>query len=284
MIACIHLSLFGSAFAQKPETTQRQDVTVTLPLLALSHDGKPLTDLNQNELELYEGKEERPIESMSRNPEAPAKIGFLVDVSNSVAGSLRALKWQNDPDPAGELLRIGDVAFVATFTQSHTLLCPLTSDLEQVKTALHTAFTAPLPTGVTALSDAIFWASSEELSAQSDHKALIVLSDMGDNRSQHTWLEAIAPAQRFGIAIYPISLREIDSTGHMPAISIAGKTGGAHFTVYKLDDLKKAFRNIRTDIDNTYTLEYRSNSTGPSHIKLRCTRKGVNITAPDQIY
>ncbi len=90
IIVCVYLSLSGAALAQAPVTTQRQDGIANLPVLVLDRDGKPLTDLNQNELELYEGKEERPIESISRTPEVPAKIGFLIDISNSAVGSLHA--------------------------------------------------------------------------------------------------------------------------------------------------------------------------------------------------
>jgi len=282
LVVCAHLSIPCTAIGQVPQTTQRQEIIATLPVLVLGHDGKPLTDLDQNELELYEGKEKRPIESMSRTPESPAEIGFLIDISKSSLGPLHTLKWQRDADPLGELLLTGDRAFVATFTQSGTLMCPLTSDLGQVKASFHTVFTARFPTGLTSLFDAIFWASSEQFSTPSGHKALIIISDMEDNTSQHTLTEALATAQRSGIVIYPISLQVTNPYGDRVAKSIAGKIGGAPDTDYTMNDLKKTFRNIRSNIENTYVVAYKSNSTVPSPVKIRCTRKGARVTAPDE--
>lgn len=280
MILCVYLFPFGASLAQTPGTTQPQYGIITLHVLVVGHDGMPLTDLSQNELELYEGKEKQTIESISRTPEAPAEIGFLIDNSNSAAGSLRTLKWQDDADPAGDLLRTGDLAFVATFTRTHTLTCPLTSDLGQVKSSFRNALAPPPFQGVTSLYDAIFWASSEEFSAPSSHKTLIVISDMEDNTSEHTRFEAIGPAQQLGISIYPISLQALTSRGLTVADSIASKTGGLTFTDYNLNDLKMTFRRIRSGIDNTYLVAYRSKSAGSSHVKIRCTRKGTRILTP----
>ncbi len=72
MITCVHLLACASAAAVpetlsiSQETTQAQNGLATIPVLVLDRHGDPLTDLNQNELELYEGKEEQVIESLSR--------------------------------------------------------------------------------------------------------------------------------------------------------------------------------------------------------------------------
>lgn len=294
MIICVHLLAFASV-AGEPETssisqgtTQAQNGLATIPVLVLDRHRNPLTDLNQNELELYEGKEEQVIESLSRDREAPATIGFLIDQSNSVRGSFPQLRLRDDPNPAEGLLRTGDHAFVAMFAERSTLVCPLISDLGEINKAIHSVMTAHPPGGATSLYDAIFWACGE-LSTQSGRKALIILSDMQDSSSQHTREEATALAQRSGTVVYPIR------AGTSPGAAwefrrervcqlIASGTGGVPFAVYPNEALSAAFRRIRADLDSTYVIAYRPKSQGRVSIKIRCTRKGVRIVAPDWRY
>jgi len=202
----------AQAWSSPQEARHDQTPVATLPVLVLDRDGRPVTDLNQNELQLYKGKEEQSIESISRSPEAPAKIGFLIDISGSEAGPLRALKLQETTELAGEILRTGDLAFVLTFAELGSLVSSLTSDLGRLEKALQGAFNTQ-PHGGTALYDAIFWACSKELSMQSGLKALIILSDMDDNSSHFTEEKVLAEAQRSGTLIYPVLMRETRSRG-----------------------------------------------------------------------
>jgi VWFA-related protein len=273
----------AEAWSSSQEAKHNQDAIVTLPVLVLDRHGRPVMDLNQNELKLYEGKEEQSIESISRSPEAPAEIGFLIDISLSEAGPLRVLKLQDAKEVAGELLHTGDLAFVLTFAEHGSLVSSLTSDLGRIGKALQSAFNTQ-PHGGTALYDAIFWACSEELTTLSGLKALIIFSDMEDNASHHTQEQALAEAQRSGTLIYPILLRETRSRGGQVAKSLASNSGGVSFAVYKLEALKETFRSIRADLDSTYVIAYRPKSHRPASVKVRCTRKGVKIIAPDRRY
>jgi VWFA-related protein len=258
-------------------------------VLVLDRDRRPVTDLTQNELELYEGKEEQSIESITRSPAAPAKLGFLIDLNSSHAASLRALRLPEGMELAGEFLRAGDLAFVATFAQSGSLLSPLTSDLGPIEKALHSAFNAQPRSGGTSLYDAVFWACSQELSTRSGHQALIILSGMLDTTSNHTREEVLAQAQPLGIVIYPVLLRGASpagegTRGERVAKILADETGGVSFAVHKPEDLKEVLRLIRADLDNTYIIAYRLKSHGPATVRVQCTRKGVKTIAPDRRY
>jgi VWFA-related protein len=296
MIICAQLLVLGATALPKAEASSSpqevghdQTPLATLPVLVLDRDLRPVTDLTQNELELYEGKEKQSIESISRSPAAPAKIGFLVDVSPSNAASLRGLKLPEGAELTGGLLRAGDLAFVVGFARTASLLSPLTSDLGRIEKALESAFkTQPRPGG-TFLYDAVFWACTEELSTRTGHQALIILSDMVDNTSNHTREEVLAAAQPSGIVIYPVLLPATSpggetTRGERVAKSLADETGGVSFAVHKREDLKEAFGLIRADLDNTYVVAYRPKSYGPGSVKVQCTRKGVKIIAPDRRY
>jgi VWFA-related protein len=256
-------------------------------VLVLDRDLRPVTDLTQNELEIYEGNEEQSIESLTRSPAAPAKIGFLIDISPSKAASLRALKLPEGTELAGGVLRTGDQAFVAVFARSGSLLSPLTSDLRRIEKALYSAFNPHPGPGGTSLYDAIFWACTEELPTRSGHQALIIFSDMLDSASGHTREDVLAQAQPLGIVICPILLRDASpggeqTRGERVARLLADGTGGVSFAMHKPKDLKETLRLIRADLDNTYIIAYRPKSQGPASVQVRCTRKGVKIIAPDR--
>jgi len=107
---------------------------------------------------------------------------------------------------------------------------------------------------------------------------------MQDNTSDHTRDEVLTHAQRSGIVVYPIPLRETSSWAERVVQSLADETGGLPFMVYKPEALEQTLRAIRGDLDSTYVLAYRPKSQGPASVKIRCTRKGVKIVAPDRRY
>ena len=296
LTVCAQLSVLAvtvpasaEASSSPQEVAHDQTPLASLPVLVRDRDLRPITDLTQSELELYEGKEEQSIESLTRSPAAPAKIGFLVDISSSAAGALRALKLHDATGLAAEVLRTGDLAFVAVFAHSGSLLSPPTSDFGRIEKAFESAFNSHPGPGGTSLYDAMFWACTGELSTRSGHQALVVFSDMLDNSSNHTREEVLAAAQPSGIVIYPVLLRETrpageGSLGERVAKIFADETGGVPFAVHKAEDLKEVLRLIRTDLDNTYVISYRPKSSGPASVIVRCTRKGVKIIAPDRRY
>jgi len=262
---------------------QDQSGITTVPVLALDHHGRPVTDLNQSELELFEGKEEQSIESLRPSPATPIEVGFLIDTSKSVGGSLQALQHLNDTDLAGEALRPGDLAFVAGFGERVSLVCSPTTDVREVANGLRDAFGARV-SGLTSLYDAIYWAAGPGATTRASRRILIVLSDMQDNASYHTREEVITRAQRSGTLIYPIVVGKLVPRVERVTRSLAEETGGLYFTPMTFRDLSDAIRKIRTYLDTSYVLQYRPRSPGPASIKIRCSRKGVKVVAPRQRY
>jgi len=294
VIVCAHPLFLAVALVHaetarlSQQATHDQNTVVTLRVLARDHHGNPISDLAQNELEVYEGKNQQTVESLSRSQEARADIGFLIDISVSQRNALSALASQDAAALAVQVVRTGDFAFVGAFARDRALLLPLTSDLGQVKNALSSAFNAGTRPGGTSLSDTVLWACTQEFQASSTHAALIIFSDMADNRSNHTAAEAVAQAQRSGVVIYPVTFARTAPGGPLNSVErlvdwFADDTGGESFDAY-FRPLEQVLRAIRTDLDSTYVIAYKPESPGPASVKVRCKRKGVKLIAPEHRY
>jgi VWFA-related protein len=266
------------------EMSRSQEALVSRSVILLGHKNQPVTGLNSNEVEVFLGKEQIPIEALNRPQSEAAEIGILVDTSNSRRDFLQSLHGRGNANARPAIMHTGDRAFVATFSNSHRLLCPLTTDSAQVKVALQTGLFEVPPGGVTSVYDAIEWACREEFSTQPGIKVLIVISDMLDNNSNHSRQEAVAPAADRGIQIDPITPPEVlgsSSLGDVVAKFLASVTGGIPTTIENSAGLEPAFEAIRSTIDSTYTISFRPESARHSSLKIRCTRKGIRVVAPE---
>jgi VWFA-related protein len=292
MIICAQLlagtlRLECNGWSSARDVAPSQDAVVTLPVLALDGDGSPVTDLTQNDLKLYEGGKERPIELMARDPALPVRAGFLLDMSRSDSNSVKLLEGANI---VASLLRTGDSGFVAAFAETGALMCPLSSDLGRIQEAINRGFDPRSLGGGTALSDAIFYACSEKLSLPTSRQALIVFSDMGENASLHTREAALAEAQRTRNVIYPIVVREgfgsrddhFSPFSERAAHTLASETGGVYFRASTADAAQAALRLIRSYLDNTYMIKYAPAPLRVASIKVRCSRKGIRVVVPSR--
>jgi VWFA-related protein len=243
----------------------------------------PVVGLTKNDFSVFVGKQEQTVESVSYDPTVPVTIGLLVDVSHSQADSHNALNRQKVSNLFEGLLRNGDKAFVAEFSLRPSLLVDLTSDPPTIARALDQALGSSAQSGGTALNDSVYLACHEKLQGIPGRKALIVMSDMLDNQSNHTYAEAARMAQSSGVPIYPIVLRESIPMGRKLAESYAEQTGGVSYHVPTYAALKEVLSIIRSYLANIYVVRYASSN--PHHhgsIRVKCGQKGVRVIAPSE--
>ncbi|HMK22158.1 MAG TPA: hypothetical protein VK466_07465 [Terriglobales bacterium] len=116
--------------------------------------------------------------------------------------------------------------------------------------------------GLTALYDTLYRTCDHPLFAadrEAHRSALILLSDGEDDLSLHGASEAVARAQRNGIAIYTIATynpREV-SSGDLVLHEFAETTGGLDFVVKDGPQLEEALASINNELRNSYLLYYR---------------------------
>ncbi len=112
--------------------------------------------------------------------DAPLSIGLLFDISGSMRNKIKkateaAAAFFKTSNPQDEF-------FLIEFSDRPKLTVPFTSDSDEVYDRI--AHTKPF--GRTSLLDAIHMAMGEMKHAQNTRKALVIVSDGGDNRSRHT--------------------------------------------------------------------------------------------------
>src|SRR5258708_804588 len=168
----------------EPRDMPRADMRVDVPLVLIPvHVTTPLgasvTTLKQENFRLFEDNVEQAIRAFAKE-DAPVSIGLLFDTS----GSMRH-KMRKSVDAAAEFIKSAnpeDEFFLIEFNERPKLTVPFTPDADDVYSRLARA----RPSGRTALFDAINLALTAMKQAHNLRKAIVILSDGGDNHSRHT--------------------------------------------------------------------------------------------------
>jgi VWFA-related protein len=167
-------------------------------------------DLTKDDFVLLENGRPQTIRYFSKESDLPLTIGLMIDTSMSqqrVLDSERSASFRF----LDQVLRESkDKLFVMQFDFAVQLRQPLTSsrrELEEILPYVDTPTRRELSMqvgGGTLLFDAIVQASNSVLKNQSNRKAMVVLSDGGDNGSNTSLSDAIEAAQRADTLVYCI--------------------------------------------------------------------------------
>jgi VWFA-related protein len=159
-----------------------------------------------------------------------------------------------------------DEFFLVEFSDRAKLVIPFTPDSgELFERISHTR-----PFGRTSLFDAIYLSLAQMKKARNDRKALVIISDGGDNWSRHnagevrnTLLESDVQLYAMGIFDPDYSNNREAETRNGPALldELARQSGGRHYPVNDLNDLPTISAKIGKDLRNEYVLGYYSAAT-----------------------
>jgi Ca-activated chloride channel family protein len=227
-------------------------VTVTDPMNRL------VTGLEKDNFELYEGSDKQQVMHFS-SEDAPISLGVIFDMSGSMSN-----KIDKSREAVVEFFRTAnpqDEFFMVTFNEKPELLQDFTSSVEDIQAKL------PLvaPKGRTALLDAIYMGLHRMKKAHNAKKALLIISDGGDNHSRYTESEIKSIVKEADVQIYGIGLfdstprTEEERNGPMMLSEITDVTGGRTFTVDNPNELADVATKIGIELRNQYVLGYRPN-------------------------
>jgi Ca-activated chloride channel homolog len=210
--------------------------------------------------------------------DAPASIGILIDSSGSmlatrdrIIAGITSLAVSSHPDDEFMPLVFNE-RVTSVLPESH----PFTGDPMELRDALTNSLGVR---GRTAFHDALSVALDGISKGRHERRALIVLSDGGDNASGQTFNEVLEKVQASNVVIYTIALLDpLSLDGNPGALRrLSGVTGGLAFEPKRAAVIDKTFRSIAADIRSRYTLAYEP-SAGEKERRVR--RVNVQVHAP----
>lgn len=243
----------------------RAFVSVTDP------SGRVLETLRQESFGLAEDGQTAKILAVTTS-NASLRVGLLIDRSGSMQTDNRWRDAATAADVFIDAMRPQDAAFVTVFTTNTVTLQNLTSD----HTLLKNAIPRTVPTGGTALYDAVYTGTLQFNTRQGQSKnVLIALTDGKDTNSQKSLAQAIAQAQSAGVAIYTIGLgKDADQDGLQ---RIATETGGKFYNAPSGEQLQNLYRQIAEVLQKEYAIDFESPRGMPDGSQRRVV---LNVTLP----
>jgi len=256
------ITAFGVCAAPSPQQSHEQPPVlsihtdlVTLPVTVVDRKGAFVTGLSQDHFTIYDNDESRPIQFFT-NEDAAATIGLVIDSSGSMRG--RREQIASAVTTFAAMSHPLDEFFTLNFNDRVWLGLP-PSDTFTADRNLLLAAISTLPTeGMSALYDGLDRALQQLALGTHDRKALIVLSDGGDNASAQTLEGVMEHARRSGAAIYAVTLFDQDNHDARPRVlrKLARETGGDAFTPKRTSDVMDSFTQIARELRSVYTIGF----------------------------
>jgi Ca-activated chloride channel family protein len=236
--------------------TLRTNVDVVV-LRATAQDRKniSISGLDKDDFQVYEDGALQQIKYFDHE-DIPVTVGLVVDNS----GSMRTKR----PDVIAAALAFArssnpqDQMFVVNFNERVSFGLPDNTPFTDQAVRLEAALSRIAPTGETALYDAVAAALDHLKKGNRDKKVLIVISDGGDNKSQHKLTEILALIGQSDAILYTIGIYDEQDGDQNPGVlkRLAKDTGGEAFLPQSLKDITPICERIAHDIRNQYTIAY----------------------------
>ena len=244
----------------KPNRTLHRDVDLALVNVTVTDPyNRLVTGLDQENFRVFEDNIEQEITHFS-SEDVPISIGVIFDISGSMANKINksreaAIQFFKTANPQDEF-------FLVSFNERAELTSMFTNSIEDLQS--HMAYMAAK--GRTALLDAIYLGLSQMRGAQNAKRALLIISDGGDNHSRYSEsdikrLVKESDCQLYAIGIFdPLGYRNRtpeELNGPSLLSEVTDMTGGRVFAVENLNDLPDIAAKIGMELRNQYVLGYR---------------------------
>jgi Ca-activated chloride channel homolog len=235
----------------------KKDVDLVLvPVTITDQMDRLITGLDKQNFQLWEGKEQQDIKHFSTE-DAPVSVGIIFDSSGSMADKMArareaVMEFCKTANPQDEF-------FMISFSDTPTLISDFSSNPDEIQNRLVFANAK----GRTALLDAIYLGMHKMKQAKNQKKALLIISDGGDNHSRYTESEIKSQIKEADVMVYAIGIYDHtyptteEMLGPQLLSEVAEVTGGRSFTIDNPNDLPDAAGKIGMELRNQYVLGYR---------------------------
>ena len=245
-----------SGFASHMPAIKSTTELVLVPVTITDPMNRLVTGLDKDNFAVFEGKSQQEIKSFS-SEDAPVSLGVIFDMSGSMSSKIErareaVVEFFKTANPQDEF-------FMITFADKPEEVSDFTSSVEDIQGKL--IYT--VPKGRTALLDAIYLGVSKMRHARYPKKALLIISDGGDNHSRYTESEIKSMVKEADVMIYAIGIydhyfpTEEEKLGPALLSEITELTGGRAFTIDNPNDLSDVATKIGIELRNQYVLGYR---------------------------
>jgi len=220
--------------------------------------GRVVTGLEKENFRVYEDGIEQEIVSLS-NEDVPVSIGLIFDMSGSMSDKAEkarqaAVQFLQTANPRDEF-------FLVSFGDRAELTRSFTTNIEDLQNGM--LFTTSR--GRTALFDAIYLGLSQMRGARNSKRALLIISDGGDNHSRYTESDIRNFVKEADCQLYSIGLFDANDRGRSleelygPTLlsEITELTGGRVFPATSLNDLPDIAAKIGLELRNQYVMGYK---------------------------
>jgi VWFA-related protein len=259
--------LFGAQAAPPDQSDYRIRTTaelVVLDVAAENSHGKPVGDLTKDSFKVREDGKVQSISSFSHGDQ-PVSIGLVVDQSGSMKPKIRevisaALAFVRASNPQDEM-------FVVNFNERASLGLPAEISFSDDVNLLANSIARVRAEGRTALNDAVILALSHVSMGSRQRKAILLISDGGDNASVHSEAEMMAMAEEVQATIYTIGLFDATDPDSNPGLlrRLAAISGGETYLPDNPTKIPEILDHIASEIRSRYMIAYvpsRKNASG----------------------
>jgi Ca-activated chloride channel homolog len=231
---------------------------VLIPVTVTDTLNRFVLGLQKEDFHLFEDGVEQSLAHFS-GEDAPLSVGVLFDESGSMDYKIRISR-----DAAAQLLNMlnkEDEAFLVEFADLAKVSIGFTGHMEEIQSALKNARAG----GLTAMLDSIDAGLLEMKKAKNSRKAIVIVSDGGDNRSHYTAAQIEALVREADVQIYAMGVFEPvfsfrltpeEISGPRLLSEIAEQTGGRAFAAAAPGDMTSVATRIAVELRNQYVLGY----------------------------
>ena len=229
---------------------------VLVPMTVTDPMNRLVTGLEAPNFQVFDNNINQTIKSFSTE-DAPVTIGIVFDLSGSMAS-----KFARARRALTEFLRTSnpqDEFFVVAFNDKPAVIVDYTSDVDDVEARMVMLH----PENRTALIDAVYLSVDKLKDAKWERKALLIISDGGDNRSRYTENQLRRVVRESDVQIYAIGIFDEyaptseEQLGPILLADIAETTGGRLFKVSDAGDMTDIATRISAELRNEYVVGYR---------------------------
>src|SRR5579864_646285 len=257
----------------------KSDVNLVLiPVSVTDGMERLVKGLGRDNFQVFEEKQPQEIRSFS-SEDVPVSVGIILDASGSMSNKVDRVR--EAIHQFCDSSNLEDEFFLIEFSDAPHLVTNFTSKPEEIEKEL--LFTRPK--GQTALLDAIYLGLQTMKEAKYQKRALLIISDGGDNHSRYDEKEVRAAAKESDVIIYSIGTfdRYVPTAEEMRGPQLLSEltepTGGRAFTLSNIAEMPAVAHRIGTELRTQYVLAYRPQGTphdGKWHkirVKLRLPRR-----------